>query len=341
MSLGWAYKGTNLGVHNFVTTFLKRNGDILGQVQVGHALPILCAPTHEHGMITPAALVTRLTHYEAAKVPPSPYDMTLALLRLDAEGRDDARAGLRPDNEMMRALTFALGGEMQIGKTKWLWVAAAAARNDRKDTPRIAKLSGVSAPDVGCVARYQFVASCRKSVPYSFPQVRVRTTPPIKKMLPNTYLTGLFHLTTVGAFNGSVSGHQADDIRWAGTLWPQNLEPFFAQGICLFDAAQKLSNSPFAAFVEPILTARTALGPMGHNLLALYLASTDGAVRGLAVEGLITCIERDLLDVETFAGATRRLIADARFPATRWRRSFAQVAKVTPHHAQQIAAILT
>jgi hypothetical protein len=158
-------------------------------------------------------------------------------------------------------------------------------------------------------------------------------------MLPDTNLTGLFHLATAGAFNGSVCGHQADGIRWTGTLWPQNLEPFFAQGICLFDAEQKLSNSPFAAFVEPILTARTALGPVGHNLLALYLASTDGAVRGLAVEGLITCIERDLLDVETFAGATRRLIADARFPATRWQRTFAQVARVTPHHAQQIAAI--
>ncbi|MCP4319745.1 MAG: hypothetical protein GY789_28130 [Hyphomicrobiales bacterium] len=346
VSLGWSRKKNELGETNFVSVFIKRNADMLGQVLTGLSLPLLCAPTDSRGFIAPITLVERVCSYETAGVAPSAYDLGMALMRMDVQGRKKALTILEPSSEATRALSFALGGELNIGKlnvgkTKWLWVAAAAARYPRADMLRIARLSGVIAPDVGVEAKYEISVSSRESGGYVFHEAAVNTSPEIRGVLPDTYLPGLFHLTTAGNFSGSVCGHHADDIRWASTVWPQNLEPFYSQGATVFDADQKLSNSPYAAFIEPMLLQQSKLGPIGHFLLSQSLASTDAAVRSLSVEAVIVCIEGNRLDADLFADATRALILKARFPAARWTRALGEVMRVSQSHALFLTDLLS
>lgn len=346
VSLGWSHRKTSLGAQNFVTVFIKRNIDILSQVQRGLRLPLLCAPTDDRGFVATQTLIERILEYQAAAEPPSPYDLSLALLRLAPEGRDVAVKSLKPDSEITRALVFALGGErkigkLNIGKTKWLWVAAAAARIPRTDDRRIAGIAGRAAPDIGVSAQYDVSISTRTYDKYVFPDISVKTSPAITKPLPDTFLPGLFHLTTAGTFCGSVCGHTADDIRWASLVWPQNPEPFFAQGVDVFDPDQRLSNSPYAAFIEPMLMPHMTLGSVGTLLLSQTLAGADPAVRSIATEALISCIEEERIDPDLFAQATLDLITKAALPVARWTRAFGEVAKISPRHASYLCKVIT
>ena len=346
ISLGWSHRKTSLDKTSFITIFLKWNLEILRQVQKGLNLPMLCAPTDDRGFVAAKTLVERVKFYESSNASPSAYDLSMAMMRLDVVGRKEALSILEPRSEITRALSFALGGEMNIrrlnvGKTKWLWVAAAAARQPRIDTPRIAELSGVTAPDVGLEALYEVSVSMRQSGPYVFPEVGTKTTPQIRGTLPDTFLPGLFHLTTAGNFSGSICGHSADDIRWASLVWPQNFEPFFSQGSTVFAPDQKLSNSPYAAFIEPMLSPHVRLGPIGHLLLSQSVASTDAAVSSLAVEVLIVGIEEHRIDVDRLADATRDLITKASLPTARWTRVFGAVAKVSYEHAVFLRRLIT
>lgn len=346
VSLGTSYRKTNLGAQGFVLIFIKRSMDILGQVQKGHRLPLLCAPTDTRGFVAADVLANRMKVYEDAKVAPGPYDLSLALMRLAPEGRKPVLAAQKLDTEISRALGFALGGDLNIGrfnigKTKWLWVAAAAARVPLTDEPRIAGIAGFKAPDVGIRAQYEVLMSVRKYETYSFPEIEVKTSPSVAKSLPDKYLTGLFHLTTAGNYGGSVCGHNANDVRWSSFVWPLNLEPFFSQGVDIFDPDQKLSNTPYAAFVEPMLMPHVKVGAMGATLLSQAIASTDPAVRSVAAEALILAIEENRVDTDLLARATRDLIMKARLPVARWTRGFGDIVKVSPRHAAYICDLIT
>ena len=346
VSLGWAHLGADLGDQNFVTIFIKRSIDILRQSQKGLRLPLICSPTNDGGFVAPQAVVERVSAYIEAKASPSPYDLGIALMRLAPDGREAAVNSLTPDCEFTRALHFALGGpltlgRLSIGKTKWLWVAAATARLPRTDEPRISSIAGLKAPDVGLNAHYEISIGKRVYDAYAFSEINVGTSPPITKPLPDTYLSGLFHLTTAGKFSGSICGHNADDIRWASFVWPLNLEPFFSQGVDVFDSEQKLSNSPYAAFIEPMLLPHVTLGPVGTLLLSRVIAGVDPAVRSLAEEALIAGIAENRIDNDLFAKMTLDLITKAELPAARWTRAFGAVAKISSRHATYVCDLIT
>ncbi|GFE65188.1 DUF6493 family protein [Litoreibacter roseus] len=343
VSLGWSHKSTSLGSESFVTLFMRRNNDVLAQVQQGLRLPLLCRPTDDRGFVSADALSDLVSAYEDAGVSPSPYDLSLALMRLAPEGREDTLKDLKPSCEVTRALRFALGGPLEIGSgdADWLWVAAAAGRIPRVDVPQIAELAQVKAPDVGLCAKYTVSISSHTLDVYTYPEVSVKTSPRITERPPDTYLTSLFHLTTAGDFSGSICGHSADEIRWSSLVWPQNLRPFFMQGSQVFDPDQKLSNSPYAAFLEPMLMPYVSLDDTGTLLLAQSLGGTDPAVRSLAIDVLIATITEDRLAPDVFAKVTIDLIAQAFLPAARWTRAFGEVAGISRQHAVFICNVVT
>ncbi|MEM9585620.1 MAG: DUF6493 family protein, partial [Pseudomonadota bacterium] len=346
VSLGWSHRKTPLGPQSFITVFMKRNADVLRQVQQGQRLPMLCRPTDDRGFIAPEQLVKRVLAYQDAEAEPGQYDLCLALMRLAPEGRDAAKGMLAGRGEIADVLLYALGGPLEptvleSGASKPMWIAASAGRLPREDAPAIAKLSGLTAPDVGLRARIDVTVSTACQGKYVFPEINVTARPEIKKPVPDSYLAGLFHLTTAGQSGGSICGHTADDIRWSSLVWPQNLEPFFAQGIDVLDLDQKLSKSPYAAFIEPMLMPHVAMGPLATQLLSQSMANADPAVHRLAAEILITAIEEDRLSATAFGDVTRDLMVKAALPTGRWTRAFSQVAGVSPSHAAFLCAVGT
>lgn len=322
---------------SFEDTFLGRNIDILNLVRSGHQLPILSAPTDSRGFVAAEALLSRYSAYKSVRVAPGPTDTALALMRLSPDDRDDALKALDPADEYERAFAFALGAEMSSGKTKWLWVAAAAARLPYVDEPTIAKKHGSGYPDAGINARYSIAFEKMKY----FTWLLMRVEPKIEGKVPPTFLTTMFHLTSAGDNSyGAVCGYHVNMIRWCSTIWPLNQEPFFSQGVLVFDHSQRLANSPYAGFLEPMLRSHTAIGQMGSVLLALGLASSDPAVKSVALEAAITSIEDERLDLEALRQAFVALIPSGHAPVGRWTKSLTELSRISTKHATVVRDIL-
>ena len=266
---------------SFEDIFLARNIDILAQVGAGYRLPLLSAPTDSRGFVAAEELLSRYSQYKAEQAEPGPVDTALALMRLSPDEREGTLKILKPDNDYERAFAFALGADLPSGKTDWLWVAAAAARLPYVDEPEISKKHGSGFPDAGARARYSISFEHTKY----FTWLLMRVEPRIKGNVPPSFLATMFHLTSAGDNSyGTVCGYHVNMIRWCSTIWPLNPEPFFSQGVMVFDHSQRLANSPYAGFLEPMLEPHITIGEMGSVLLALGLASSDPAVKSVALD---------------------------------------------------------
>lgn len=322
---------------SFEDTFLRRNIELLNQVRSGHQLPLLCAPTDSRGFVAADALLTRYSAYKSARVVPGPTDTALALMRLSPDDRVISLKALNAEDEYERAFAFALGSVMSSGRTKWLWVAAAAARLPYVDEPKIAKRHGSGFPDAGTKARYAIAFHKTKY----FTWLITRVEPKIKDEVPPTFLTTMFHLTSAGSHSyGSVCGYHVNMIRWCSTVWPLNPEPFFSQGVQVFDHSQRLANSPYAGFLEPMLRSHIAIGDMGSALLALGLASSDPAVKSVALEAVIVSIDEDRLDLEALRQAFVALIPSGHAPLGRWTKSLTELSGISPKNANVVRDLI-
>lgn len=322
---------------SFEDTFLSRNIELLEQVRTGHRLPLLSAPTDSRGFIAAEALLNRYSAYKSKRVAPGPTDTALALMRLSPDNREEMLKALDPADEYERAFAFALGAEMSSGKTKWLWVAAAAARIPYADDEKIAKKYGFGYPDAGINARYSIAFEKTKY----FTRLLMRVEPKIKGRVPPTFLTTMFHLTSAGDNSyGTVCGYHVNMIRWCSTIWPLNLEPFCSQGVLVFDHSQRLANSPYAGFLEPMLRSHTAIGQSGSVLVALGLASSDPAVKSVALDAAITSIEEERLDLEALRRAFVALIPSGHAPVGRWTKSLTELSRISTKHATVVRDIL-
>lgn len=322
---------------SFEDTFLARNVDLLNQVQDGHQLPLLSAPTDSRGFVSTKALLSRFAAYKSARVKPGQIDTALAFMRLAVEDRESAATALQPTDEFEQALAFALGADASPGKTNWLWVAAAAARIPYVDVQKIAKKSGQGLPDAGTCARYS-IAFEKTSY---FTWLRMRVEPRIKGDIPSAFLTTRFHLNSAGDnLYGAVCGYHVNMIRWCSTLWPLNTEPFFSQGVFVFDHSQRLANSPYAGFLEPMLQSHVSIGQSGCVLLALGLASSDPAVKSGALEAAILSIEQMRVDKDALREAFIALIPSGHAPVGRWTKSLTELSGVSKKHAVVVRDML-
>ncbi len=313
---------------SFERVFLTRSRELLQQVGDGHRLPLLSAPTDTRGFVAPAALATRYAQYVTNDVRPGDTDMALALLRLAPEERTETLALIQRGNEYWDALAYALGENIEIGATGWLWVAAAAARLPYVDQPRIAARHGRDIPDAGKKAEY----SIGLTHPY-FPWRDITVTPHMTDPLPENYLASLFHMTTGSlAVYGSVCGHHVNMIRWSATVWPLNLQPFFSQGVLVFDEYSRLTNSPYAGFLEPMLSAHVEIGAMGAWKLLLGLASNDPAVKSVAKDAAIAAVTENRVSAQDVAVPLGALLTSERLPARRWTKALTEISQVSKQH---------
>lgn len=324
--------------YSFEGVFVRRNIDLLTQVRSGHRLPLLGAPTDSRGFVAADVLIARYDDYKKTKVEPGPTDMALALMRLSPEERDTALAELAQDDDYERAIAFALGADVSPGKVDWLWVAAAAARLPYEDQPAIAKKHGRRNPDAGTKAQY----AIRFKKDKYFTWLGVFVEPKIRKTVPKTHIATLFHMTTAGDRSyGSVCGFHVNMIRWCSTVWPLNQEALFSQGVLIFDHSQRLANTPYVGFIEPMLESHVAIGQMGAALLVLSLASSDPAVKGVALDAAIASINEGRLVPEFMRQTLAALVPSGHAPVGRWTKSLTELAGVSEEHAVFVRNLIT
>ena len=317
------------------TVFARRNRDILAHIRGGYRLPLVSAPTDNRGFVAAEQLIARYGNYKSNKIEPGKSDIVLALLRLAPEGRTEALAGFAPDDDHERAIAFALGGDQAPGKLGYLWVAAAAARRPYEDQPAIAKKHGYGNPDAGTRARYtirfdkdQYLTS-------------VSVDPPVRSVVPDGYIPSLFHIPAEGAWNlWSTCGEHANMIRWSSTVWPLNQEPFFSQGVRVFDHSRRLANSPYAAFIEPMLESHVNVGEVGSPLLLLGLASSDPAVRSVAIDALAGAVAEGRLSLDLMRQSMAALIPSGHVPIGRLTKALGEVSGVSQQHASFIRDLI-
>ncbi len=322
---------------SFEEVFVKRYADLLTQVQAKQHLPLLSAPSDSRGFVGAKALLSRYAEYSKTTTAPGPTDTALALMRLSPDERGSALTDFNPVDEYERAFAFALGADIASGETHWLWVAAAAARLPYANEPEISDRHGSGYPDAGTRARYSI--EYRKTDYFTWLMLRVK--PRIKSTVPSTFLAPMFHLTSAGDNSyGAVCGYHVNMIRWCSTIWPLNLEPFFSQGVSVFDHSQKLSNTPYAGFLEPMLQSHVKIEDMGCVLLALGLASSDPAVRSIALEAAITSIDENRLNNHSLHQAFILLLPSGHAPLGRWTKSLTELSGISTKHEMAVRDLI-
>ena len=318
----------------FAEVFAFRAVEVLLQIQDDHRLPMISAPTDSRGYVAAEAMLARYAEYVSEGVKPGMTDMALALLRLAPERRAEALEALEPKDEVEHAVAFALGSDIPIGKTGWLWVAAAAARRPYEDQPAIARKHGRGLPDAGTRARYEirfddgFFAS-------------VSVQPGVSDGLPAGYIACRFHIAARGSWNlWSTCGNHVNMIRWCSTVWPLNMEPFFSQGLRVFNHDQRLANSPYTGFLEPMLRDDVAIGEVGSALLTLALASSDPAVRSVAQDAAIASITERRISLELMQRALAALIPSGQVTVSRWTRALGEISSQSRQHAEFVRDLI-
>ncbi len=321
-------------------TFAARAAETLARVQAGHALPMLSYPSDTRGRVSPEDLVTRAAAYRDQGIEPGPTDLGLALLRLDGEGREAARARLTPRAPWERALAFALGADETPQGDAGLWVAAWAARDPQTSHAGVSALVGAPLPDAGMPASYELVVERQGDRPHVWYHIRVQVSPAAGPRV-SRFLTSRFHLPHEHRWrSANPCGWHAADVAWASLVWPANLEPFFSRALLAMDTDETLSDHPGLAYLEPLLRPGTVAGPLAHATLALYLASTDKAVVALAEEAVAAQVTCGALDAATFATAVRQFLASETLPTGRWTRAFGAIAALSPVHGAFVGAVI-
>ncbi len=314
--------------------FAIRGAELLLQIEDGYRLPMISAPTDSRGFVAARSLLSRYAEYRAQGIRPGVTDMALALQRLAPEGRSEALETLEPEDETENAIAFALGGDVSIGDTGWLWVAAAAARRPYADRPAIAEKHGHGLPDAGTKARYE--VSFDKGF---FTSVNVQ--PSMSADWPKGYIVSRFHIPAAGRWNlWSTCGDHVNMIRWSATVWPLNTEPFFSQGLRVFNYDQRLANSPYAGFVEPMLEEHVVIGEVGSILLIMGLASSDPAVRSVALDSAIAAIAQSRISVDLVQEALIRLLPVGRIPVGRWTKTLGELSTRSKEHADFVRELI-
>lgn len=320
-----ANKGLRIALE---TVFARRSRDVLAQIRAGCRLQLMSTPTDNRGFVAVDRLIARYADYKSNKIQPGMTDMVLSLLRLAPEGRVEALAGFAPADEHERAIAFALGGDQTPGELGWLWVAAAAARRPYEDQPAIAEKHGFGLPDAGTRAQY----TVRFDTNQYRPNVSVQ--PSVEHAAAEGYIPSLFHIPAKGTWNlWSTCGEHANMIRWSSTVWPLNQEPFFSQGVRVFDHSQRLANSPYAAFIEPMLESHVNIGEVGSPLLLLGIASSDPAVRSVAIDAAVGAIAEGRLSLDLLQQTMTALIPSGHVPVGRLTKALGEVSGVSRQHA--------
>ncbi|MEM6899452.1 MAG: DUF6493 family protein [Pseudomonadota bacterium] len=330
------YGAERLGNATLANAHLRRNDQLLGLVRAGHSLPMLSLPSDSTGTVTVDDLVNRLAAYRERGAEPCPTDLSLAFLRLPAEGRPAPDAtGDGSTSEGDRALAYALGADVAPGPTPELWASAWRARQPRRKDPRVIALFDTPQRDCGTPVRSALEVRKDESPggEYFWVKVLIPSVPP----LPGD----AYALPAIYAAAGH--GRTYADIAWASITCPSDLEPFFRQGIASQDTCQKLTDNPTRGHLEPFFRPTGPIGNLGAGLLAYDMAVEDKSVSTLAAEAATRVLKDGRLSVAQLTASLKAFLLSESLPTARWTRSLKAMAEAgaATHVREIIAGLLT
>lgn len=323
-------------------TFLSRRAfAVARRAAIGDAAPLLAAPTHAGGWIDPRELVKRALLLASLRREGDSVDQIQALLRLAPDHRDTAlKAAQKICGEFGQTVRYALGGDEPIGDHSSLWVAAARARNPCRDDEEVENKHPGLGPDAGQAARYQ--ASVRKRAQTKYHTLRVQVEPPPPAQWELERVTVLLNPQPrkPDEYHHVETRESTADLRWMLTVWPMQLESWFARALPRFADNLDWWEAQWAnrTLLDPLLDPDVPLKPMALLMLALGLAAKEPGESGLATDALIAAIDDGRLDAHKL-GATLAFLAPM-IKNTRLVRTLGQAARISPLHVHGIAQVI-
>lgn len=334
-----------VGTHDLIA---QRTLGLMAQATAGLGLTPLSAPTHRGGFIDPRQLVARLAACQQAGAALPLSEQVFALMRLvpasvDADAARDAlqRACSLKDQPVVQALRYALGDTVAVphdADAQALFVAAARTRSPGADDALTLAALGSVGPNGPAAAQLDWhVSSSEPSeAGYVFHTLHVTCRPEPGLADPHHYGIALCakHLT----HERWQTELDASVIRFAASLQPANLEPFFAEG------ARTLGNNvdwweaewQNRAYLDVLLQPTTPMTPMACLLLAVGLAGKEPGQTALAVDALAHSVQDGRLDVTAMGKTLARLWAAPLVKGPRLGKSLAAAAQA---HAAMPAAV--
>ena len=318
----------------------RRILEITRRVAEHHAAPLLSAPTHEGAWIDPRALVERVQECEHRSLKMDRLDGVLALLRLapDRAARVEAlKAAEGLKGPFSAALRHALGGDVdEVGPDAQIWVAAARARAPLEDDERVEARHPGLGPDAGWAAQ----CSLRPGPHGVFlgqwhrrPSL-IDCHPPLPQEVGDDLPSVLFHV-----HEGNFLLYKS---RRVATIWPLGRDTFFASGV---DELVGTECSPsmstyYRPFLEVLLDPDVPIRAMARFVLVGGLSSNRPELQGLAVDAAIASIDDGRLDGPGLGKAAGHLLREGLAKRTRVAKALAEVARVSPLHAREVALAL-
>ncbi|CAN7403196.1 DUF6493 family protein [Polaromonas sp. LjRoot131] len=344
-SAGAAEAGLKAGTHRFIA---QRTLSLMAQAAAGLGLTPLSAPTHRGGFIDPRQLVARLAACQQAGTALPLSEPVFALMRLvpasmDSDAARDALQQARSlkDQPVVQALRYALGDTVTVphdAAEQTLFVAAARTRSPGTDDALTLAAFGSVGPNGPAAAQLDWhVSSSEPSeAGYEFRTLYVTCMPELRPAEPHHYGIALCakHLT----HEQWQTELDASTIRFAASLQPANLEPFFAEG------ARALGNNvdwweaewQNRAYLDVLLEPTTPMTPMACLLLAVGLAGKEPGQTALAVDALARSVQDGRLDVTAMGQTLARLWATPLVKGPRLAKSLTAAAQA---HAAMPAAV--
>lgn len=183
---------------------------------------------------------------------------------------------------------------------------------------------------------WQVTSSDQNDAGYVFHTLHVNCSPQPQAANDHDYAALLCakHVTARRWGNETEASH----IRFAASLQPADLEPFFAE------AARAIGNNvdwweaqwQNRAYLDVLLEPGTAMSPMAMLALGLALAGKEPGQTALAVDALARGVQDGRLDVAAMAGTLARLWATPLVKGPRYAKSLAAAAQI---HATMPSAV--
>ncbi len=268
-----------------------RVGVLATRMQNRQAAPLIACPTHRRGWIDPREMLRRFQWHHENGVEATTHDVIQGLLRLAPDGRAEALAGAGSlQGKFAPAFRYTLGGSLEETQlSPAVLIAAGRARSPFAELAELHPLGADLGPDASHPARYshEFIRVAQGT---QHEQARLHVhvepaRPTFEKMrdLPSVQL----HTWRVAEWMNPEGVN-----RWVGTIWPANLQPFFAVGARLRHQLymQGMVNRQRSDFLEPLFDPDVPFSEMAQLLVALALTQAEPEVTGLAVDVLIELI---------------------------------------------------
>jgi hypothetical protein len=331
--------------HDSLLEFLDlRLGFVAVRISKQEAAPLLACPTHRSGWIDPREFVSRLEFYQQEGLEPAEHDLIQGLLRLAPDHRAGvlARVANLP-GQCASAFRFALGGPLEdLSLPALVLVAAGRARTPFADLTELSSLADVDGPDAFTPATYSW------QVNHSDPESQTHWArlyisvqpgtirPTIIRDIPTVLLHACRHMSDFA------SGGETGLNRWKGTVWPANLDPYFALGARvdagLYRQVSLLKQR--ATFLEPLFDPNVPFSEMAQLHLALCLTEQAAEVTGLAVDALVELIRDGRCLGRELGGVLARMLSSGLIKLNRLGKHLDTVARASLLHAHVCAEIV-